>query len=237
MRVAFHRSSCRRHRADRSLGVRAGGFHFRHRGRFDQRRAAGCLDHRDLAGHRSHSQRRQRRARRVPAARPGARPLQAAGRALGLRHHRRARRGTAGRAEPLGALRHAGGDADRDGHRHRRIAAGRHQLDPGGRQRRSPPDGGTAAAGPQLDGAGDAGQGHHRQRRGHQPRGARPRLPAQSRRPGDHPAGGRRRLRAAEVQPRGDRRVPGGHQPVRHHPGPLARHPGAGGVALGHQRA
>ena len=93
-----------------------------------------------------------------------ARPLQAAGRAFGLRHHRRARRGAAGRAEPLGALRHAGGDADRDGHRHRRIAAGRHQLDAGGRQRRSPPDGGAAAAGPQLDGAGDAGQGHHRQR-------------------------------------------------------------------------
>ena len=165
-----------------------------------------------------------------------ARPLQAAGRALGLRHHRRARCGAAGRAEPLGALRHAGGDADRDGHRHRRIAAGRHQLDSGGRQRRSPPDGGAAAAGPQLDGAGDAGQGHHRQPRGHQPRGARPRLPAQSRRPGDHPAGGRRRLRSAEVQPRGDRRVPGGHQPVRHHPGPLARHPGAGDVALGHEQ-
>ncbi len=135
-----------------------------------------------------------------------------------------------------GAVRDAGGDAERDPHRHRRGAARRHQLVAGGRQRRSPPDGGTAAAGPQLDGAGDAGEGHHRQRRRQQPGRARPRVPAQSRRPGDHAAGGRRRLRPAALQPRGDRRVPGHHQPVRHHPGPLARHPGAGHLALGHQR-
>ena len=61
-------------------------------------------------------------------------------------------------------------------------------------------------------------------------------VPAESRRPGDHAAGRRLGLRPAEVQPRGDRRVPGRHQPVRHHAGPLARHPGAGDLALGHQQ-
>ena len=61
-------------------------------------------------------------------------------------------------------------------------------------------------------------------------------VPVEPRRPGDHAAGGGLRLRPAEVQPRGDRRVPGRHQPVRHHAGPLARHPGAGDLALGHQQ-
>ena len=136
----------------------------------------------------------------------------------------------------VGAVRDASGDAQRNAHGHRRSAARRHQLHAGRRQRRSPPDGGTAAAGPQLDGAGDAGQGHHRQRRRQQPRRPRPRVPAEPRRPGDHPAGGRRRLRPAALQPRGHRRIPGHHQPVRHHPGPFARHPGAGDLALGHQQ-
>ena len=75
----------------------------------------------------------------------------------------------------IAAVRDAGrvavGNPDRD----RRSAARRRQLHAGGRQRRSPPDGRTAAAGPQLDGAGDAGQGHHRQRRRHHARRARPR--------------------------------------------------------------
>ena len=47
----------------------------------------------------------------------------------------------------------------------RRVAARRHHVVAGGRQRRSPADGRAAAAGPQLDGAVEAGQGHHRQRR------------------------------------------------------------------------
>ena len=61
-------------------------------------------------------------------------------------------------------------------------------------------------------------------------------VPAESRRPADHAEGRRLGLRPAEVQPRGDRRVPDRHQHVRHHAGPLGRHAGAGDLALGHQQ-
>ena len=60
-------------------------------------------------------------------------------------------------------------------------------------------------------------------------------VPAQSRRPADHAEDCRLRLRPAALQPRGDRRVPDRHQPVRHHAGPLGRHAGAGDLEVGHQ--
>ena len=115
-------------------------------------------------------------------------------------------------------------------------AARRRAVVAGGRKHRSPPDGGAAAAGPQLAGAVADGQGHHgQQRRQHAGRRRRS-VPAQSRRPADHAARRRLGLRSAEGQPRGDRRVPDRDQHVRHHPGALHRHAGAGDLALGHQR-
>ena len=38
-----------------------------------------------------------------------------------------------------------------------------------------------------------------------------------------------------QLQPRGDRRVPDRHQHVRHHAGPIGRHPGAGDLEVGHE--
>ena len=102
-------------------------------------------------------------------------PLQGAGGAVGLLHGDRARHRAAGRPEPHRCRSRCRSRRSRDADGHRRIAARRHQLHAGGRQRRSPADGRAAAAGPQLDGAGDAGQGHHRQRRRHHAGRARPR--------------------------------------------------------------
>ncbi len=125
----------------------------------------------------------------------------------------------------------------RDPHRHRRGATRGRQLHAGGGQRRPPADGGAAAAGPQLAGAGAC-----RSR-------ASPPTPSTTT-PGVRDRAFQLNLDGQEItqqvagsgfgqpqlQPRSDRRVPDHHQPVRHHPGPLARHPGAGDLALGHQR-
>ena len=107
----------------------------------------------------------------------------------------------------------------------------------GRRQRRPPPDGAAAAPGPQLDGAVEAGEGRHRERRRQQHRHRRDGRPvaAESRRPADHAEGRRLRVRPAEVQPRVDRRVPDRHQHVRHHPGALGRHGDPGDLQVGHQ--
>ena len=61
-------------------------------------------------------------------------------------------------------------------------------------------------------------------------------VPDEHRRPADHAARRRLGLRPAEDEPRSDRRVPGRHEHVRHHAGPIDGHPGAGDLALGHQR-
>ena len=61
-------------------------------------------------------------------------------------------------------------------------------------------------------------------------------LPAQPRRPADHAEDRGLGLRSAGVQPRRDRRIPDRHQPVRHHAGPVGRHPGAGDLEIGHQQ-
>ena len=119
----------------------------------------------------------------------------------------------------------------------RRSAARRSHVDAGGRQRRSPPDGGDAAAGPQLARAVDARQGHHREQR-HQLAGRRPErvVQPQPRRPADQAERAVGRQRRTAVQPRGDRRIPDRHQPVRHHPGPIDRRAGAGDLEVGHQQ-
>ena len=95
----------------------------------------------------------------------------------------------------------------------------------------------AAAAGPQLDGAVEAGQGRHRQRRRQQHRHRRDGRPlaAQPRRPADHAESRRLRLRPAALQPRGDRRIPDRHQHVRHHARAVGRHPDPGDLQVGHQ--
>ena len=238
MRVRSIGLSCRRHRADRSLGVRAGGFHLRHRRRFDQRRAAraSSITATSLATGRVHSDVSDERGEyRLRGLAPGRYKLQ---------------------AELSGFATVVVPDVE--------LLVGQNRSVPFAMQVATLTETVTVTgesplvdiSSTQVAGNVDRRQMEELPLQGRNwmelamqvkgitanavdtnPGRARPRLPAQSRRPGDHPAGGRRRLRAAEVQPRGDRRVPGGHQPVRHHPGPLARHPGAGGVALGHQRA
>ena len=147
-------------------------------------------------------------------------------------------RRAAGRAERDDPVHPEARLGHRNADRHRRDAAGRHHVLAGRRQRRPPPDGTAAAAGPQLDGAVEAGEGRYRQRRRQQHRHRRDGRPlaAQSRRPADHPEGGRLRLRTAEVQPRVDRRVPDRHQHVRHHPGAVGRHGDPGDLQVGHEQ-
>ena len=116
-------------------------------------------------------------------------------------------------------------------------AARQHDLVAGVREHRSPPDGGAAAAGPELDGAGDDGQRRHGQQpHQHARRVGRP-VSAQPRWPTDHAARGRLGVRPAQSQPGGDRRVPDRDEHVRHHAGPFDRDAGAGDLALGHQRS
>ena len=70
---------------------------------------------------------------------------------------------------------------------------------------------------------------------GNSPASAATSLPAEPRRPADHPEGGRLRLRPAAVQPRVDRGVPDRHEHVRHHAGPVGGHRGAGDLEVGHE--
>ena len=125
----------------------------------------------------------------------------------------------------------------RNAHGARRVAARRHVVVTGRGQRRSPADGGAAAPGPQLDGAVEAREGDHgERRREHARRQPGRRLSAEPRRAADHAEGRRVGVRPAEVQPRGDRRIPDRHQHVRHHAGPLVGHPGAGDLAIRHEQ-
>ena len=96
-----------------------------------------------------------------------------------------------------------GGGVDRgNDYREHRIAARRLAIVASCGERRSPPDGGTAARGPELDGAVAAGQRHHvEQRRPASGRGRRQRVSAEPRRPADHEQSGALGIRTAEVQP------------------------------------
>ena len=61
-------------------------------------------------------------------------------------------------------------------------------------------------------------------------------VPAQPRRPASDAEGRRVGPRAAEVQPRGDRRVPDRDQPLRRHPGAVDGDPGAGDHPRRHEQ-
>ena len=90
-------------------------------------------------------------------------------------------------------------------------------------QRRSPADGAVAAPGPQLDGAVEAGERHHRERRGNSRASGKTHVSAQPRRSADHPEGRRLGIRPAALQPRVDRRVPDRDQHVRCDARPIGR--------------
>ena len=109
---------------------------------------------------------------------------------------------------------HAPGGRAGDGGR--QLAGAARGRDVGARQRqhRPPSDGGAAAAGPQLDGAVADGEGDHGEQHRQHARRPRRSVSAQSRRPADLAAHLRLGLRAAEDEPRGDRRVPDRHQHV-----------------------
>ena len=194
--------------------------------------AAGRHGDRGRSRNRPAVHRHHRRQRRVPPLEHAAGRLQVSGGARRFRDRRHRPRRVARRPARDDAVYAEAGAAHGNGDGDRRVAARRHALVADRRQRRSPADGGSAAAGAQLAGTGDDRQGDHRQRR-HRPSGrARRSVSAQPRWPADHAAGGRIGIRPAEVQPRSDRRIPDCHQPVRHFAGAIDRHPGAGGVAV-----
>ncbi len=220
----------------RGIGASAERVSHRHRHRPNQSRAAGRDGHGDQPRHRCASGRRQRCRTasivwlQLP---PGTYRLQAELAGFSTV--------TVASVELLVGqnatvrVRDEPGAVERIGDGHRRIAVCRHGLLAGWRQRRSPADGGAAAAGPQLDRAVEHGQGHHRQQHRQHARRGRRHVPAQSRWPADHAEDCRVGIRAAALQPRGDCRIPDRHQPVRHHAGPLGRRAGAGDFQVGHQ--
>ena len=151
------------------------------------------------------------------------------------------RRPAAGRPDrdhrPADGAVDGAGDRDRFGGS---AAAERGDLEPG-RQHQSRAGAGTAGAGAQLDGAGDARArqpndiGHRDDAvAGSQHRRAA-RVPADDRRTAGVIRAGLRR--PAALQPGIDRGVPVHLEPVRRHDGPIVRRAGARHHALGHQHA
>jgi hypothetical protein len=213
----------------------------RHAARQRRRRSEGGSARRDRDDCREHDRPpvagSDRTRRPLPVPEPLARPLHAHHRAARLRHGRTDRDRAARRCE---RHRAAGDYAPRRtrgvGHRQQPGAARRPLVGPGQRQHRSASDGGAAAAGAQLDGAVADGEGHHGEQHRQYPWSVRRSVPTESRRAAGLPADFRLGLRAAEDEPRGDRRVSDRHEHVRHHSRAIDWRTGAGRLPLGHER-